>query len=62
MAKLLVVEAQNADFAKGFTQLAVELMALESPQPILQGAVSPGDIGQFSLLHREHKQIQQDLN
>lgn len=65
VGKLLVVEAKNADLAKGFTQLAVELIALdqwtESPQPILQGAVSTGDIWQFGLLHRGQKQIQQGL-
>ncbi len=31
-------------------------------QPTLQGAVSTGDIWQFGLLHREHRQISQDLN
>lgn len=65
VGKLLVVEAKNADLARGFTQLAVELIALdqwiESPQSILQGAVSTGDIWQFGLLHREQKQIQQGL-
>lgn len=64
--KLLVVEAKNADLPKGFTQLAVELIALDewsnSNQPILQGAVSTGDIWQFALLDRERKQITQDLN
>lgn len=63
--KLLVIEAKNADLAKGFTQLAVELIALdhwiESEQPILQGAVSTGDIWQFGILHREQKEIQQGL-
>jgi len=57
--------AKNADLAKGFTQLAVELIALDkwtdSEQPILQGAVSTGDIWQFGILHREQKQIQQGL-
>jgi hypothetical protein len=65
VGKLLVVEAKNADLAKGFTQLAVELIALDqwidSPQPTLQGAVSTGDIWQFGVLHREQKQIQQGL-
>jgi hypothetical protein len=65
VGKLLVVEAKNADLAKGFTQLAVELIALDhwtdSEQPILQGAVSTGDIWQFGSLHREHKQIHQGL-
>jgi hypothetical protein len=63
--KLLVIEAKNADLAKGFTQLAVELIALDqwidSEQTMLQGAVSTGDIWQFGLLHREQKQIQQGL-
>ncbi|MFM7219096.1 MAG: hypothetical protein ACKO21_02560 [Nodosilinea sp.] len=65
VGKLLVIEAKNADLAKGFTQLAVELIALdkwtESEQPILQGAVSTGDIWQFGILHREPRQIQQGL-
>jgi hypothetical protein len=63
--KLLVIEAKNADLAKGFTQLAVELIALDkwtnNAQPVLQGAVSTGDIWQFGILHREQKQIQQGL-
>ncbi|NJN57353.1 MAG: hypothetical protein HC879_07540 [Leptolyngbyaceae cyanobacterium SL_5_9] len=63
--KLLVIEAKNADLAKGFTQLAVELIALDkwtdNAQPVLQGAVSTGDIWQFGVLHREQKQIQQGL-
>lgn len=65
VGKLLVIEAKNADLAKGFTQLAVELIALDkwtdNAQPILQGAVSTGDIWQFGILHREQKQIQQGL-
>jgi hypothetical protein len=64
--KLLVVEAKNADLARGFTQLAVELIALnewsDSDTPILQGAVSTGDVWQFGLLNREDRQITQDLN
>ncbi|MEH2054657.1 MAG: hypothetical protein V7K97_00455 [Nostoc sp.] len=64
--KLLVVEAKNADLARGFTQLAVELIAIDawtdSQEPILQGAVSTGYIWQFALLNRESKQITQNLN
>lgn len=63
---LLVVEAKNADLSRGFTQLAVELIALDqwsdSDQSTLEGAVSTGDIWQFGLLHREHRQITQNLN
>jgi hypothetical protein len=65
VGKLLVVEAKNADLARGFTQLAVELIALDqwtnSDQSTLQGAVSTGDIWQFGLLSREQKQIRQGL-
>lgn len=64
--RLLVIEAKNADLARGFTQLAVELIALDqwsgSVQPVLPGAVSTGDIWQFGLPHREQKQVTQDLN
>ncbi len=45
---LLVVEAKNADLSRGFTQLAVELIALDqwsdSDQPTLPGVVSTGNI------------------
>jgi hypothetical protein len=63
---LLIIEAKNADLARGFTQLAVELIALDrwttSDEPLLYGAVSTGDIWQFGVLHREQKQVKQDLN
>lgn len=65
VGKLLVIEAKNAELAKGFTQLAVELIALdqwiEDHQPMLQGAVSTGDIWQFGILHRQQRQIQRGL-
>ena len=64
--KLLVVEAKNADLARGFTQLAVELIALDqwtdSDQTTLSGAVSTGDIWQFGVLTRSNQQIIQDIN
>ncbi|MGD1905516.1 MAG: hypothetical protein ACFB0C_05910 [Leptolyngbyaceae cyanobacterium] len=63
---LLIIEAKNADLARGFTQLAVELIALDqwtdSSEPMLYGAVSTGDIWQFGVLHRQARQVQQDLN
>lgn len=66
VGKLLVVEAKNADLSRGFTQLAVELIALDewndSDQQTLQAAVSTGDVWQFGLLHREQRQITQNLN
>jgi hypothetical protein len=63
--RLLVIEAKHADLARGFTQLAVELVALDqwcdATQPVLPGAVSTGDIWQFGLLQREAKRITQDV-
>lgn len=65
-SSLLIIEAKNADLARGFTQLAVELIALDqwlnASQTILYGAVSTGDVWQFGRLHREQRQIEQDLN
>lgn len=63
--KLLVIEAKNADLARGFTQLAVELIALDkyldSEQNILFGVVSTGDIWQIGELKRNEKKIICDL-
>jgi len=63
---LLVIEAKNADLARGFTQLAVELIALDqwtdSSTPILYGTVTTGDTWKFGLLRRQEKQIQKDIN
>lgn len=50
-----MVEAKQADMTRGFTQLAVELIALdrwvESNDLILYGAVTTGDIWQFGSFH-----------
>ena len=63
---LLIVEAKNEDLTRGFTQLAVELIAIrewsDSDAPILTGAVSTGYIWQFAQLHRDSKQIVQDVD
>jgi hypothetical protein len=62
----LVIEAKNEDLERGFVQLAVELIALdqwiESDQPILQGAISTGNIWQFGQFDRASRQVTQDLN
>lgn len=54
--QLLVIEVENADMQRGFTQLAVELIAVDQWSPIssptLYGAVSMGNIWQFGVLHR----------
>ncbi len=65
--EFVVVEAKNADLEKGFSQLAVELIALEQyleeyRQPILYGAVTVGNIWQFGALERESKQISKDID
>ncbi|NEO38417.1 MAG: hypothetical protein F6J90_19590 [Moorea sp. SIOASIH] len=66
---LLVVEAKQEDLTNGFTQMAVELIALDQwekcasveQQPQLFGAVSTGTIWQFGILHRQDKLITQQL-
>jgi hypothetical protein len=61
---LLVVEAKQADLDRGFTQLAVELIALdqwiESSEPVLYGAVTTGESWRFGTYDRAAKQIMQD--
>ena len=63
---LLIIEAKHDDLARGFTQLAVELIALdkwldEDGKP-LHGAVSIGNVWQFAILNRTTKLIIQDIN
>ncbi|MGB3239864.1 MAG: hypothetical protein WBB29_16330 [Geitlerinemataceae cyanobacterium] len=62
-SQCLVVKAKHADLARGFTQLAMELIALAQRQtdeiPFLVGAVTTGDIWQFGKLDRNAKQITQ---
>ncbi len=65
--RMLVVEAKNADLQRGFTQLAVELVALDrwsedSPEARLYGAVSGGDVWRFGYLDRAEKRVTHDLN
>jgi hypothetical protein len=61
----LVVEAKQADLTRGFTQLTVELIALDewidNDEPVLYGAVTTGDIWQFRSFAREIRTISQDL-
>ncbi len=65
---VLVIEAKNADLQRGFTQLAVELIALdrwledETADEPLYGVVSIGDAWRFGYLEREAKRVTQDLN
>ncbi len=61
---LLVIEAKNDDLTRGFTQLAVELIALAevAENNILYGAVTMGDVWRFGKLNKTEKQITQDIN
>ena len=62
----IVIEAKKEDLERGFVQLAIELIALDqwidSEQPILQGAISTGNIWQFGQFHRQQRIITQDLD
>ena len=64
--QLLVIEAKNADLQRGFTQLAVELIALAQWTGAisipLYGAVSIGNVWQFGILHPTTSRIIQDVN
>lgn len=65
--KVLIIEAKNGDLKRGFTQLAVELLAYDrwmedSSDPRLYGAVSMGDVWKFGFLDRAEKRVTEDLN
>ncbi|PIE32825.1 hypothetical protein CSA56_14100 [candidate division KSB3 bacterium] len=65
--EFVVVEAKNADMEKGFSQLAVELIAMEQyleeyQQGILYGAVTVGNLWQFGALERTQKRICKDID
>lgn len=63
---MLVIEAKQADLQRGFTQLAVELVALDQAladnSRLLFGAVTVGDAWRFGILNRETKHLIQDFN
>jgi len=62
---LLIIEAKQSDLTKGFTQLAVELIALDrwvdQPSPVLYGAVSTGEIWRFGAFHRQAHRVTEYL-
>lgn len=62
---LLIIEAKQADLARGFVQLGAELIALDqwttSTTPWLYGAVTTGDTWKFGCLHRADKTLVQDI-
>jgi hypothetical protein len=63
---LLVVEAKQSDLGKGFTQLAVELIAIDrwtdKPAPCLYGAVTTGEIWKFGRFERGTRRVFEDRN
>ncbi len=60
---LLVVEAKNDDMTRGFTQMAVELIALSKieEQDTFYGAVTIGNGWQFGILNVTQQTITQDI-
>ncbi|MEQ9481090.1 hypothetical protein [Coleofasciculus sp. F4-SAH-05] len=60
---LLVVEAKNDDISRGFTQLAVELIALAQAEEkdVLYGAVTIGNVWSFGKLDAKKLKISQDI-
>lgn len=61
---LLVVEAKNDDLTRGFTQLAVELIAISEVEEgdAFYGAVTIGDAWRFGRLEKTKQQIFQDIS
>ena len=60
---LLVVEAKNDDLTRGFTQLAVELIAISEVEEgdVFYGCVTIGDAWRFGRLEKTNKLIFQDI-
>ncbi len=63
---LLIIEAKHDDMTRGFTQLAVELIAfdqwLDADDKPLYGIITMGDAWRFAILDRVTKQICQDIH
>ncbi|MGB0564771.1 MAG: hypothetical protein ACPGVO_23695 [Spirulinaceae cyanobacterium] len=63
--QVVVIEAKKEDFVSGMKQLAVEMIALDqwldTPQTVLLGALTTGNLWQFAQLDRAQKQIEQGL-
>lgn len=58
------MEAKQSELVRGFTQLAIELIALDrwttSQNPILYGIVTTGEDWQFGTFDRGNRVITQD--
>jgi len=65
--ELIIIEAKNGEMDKGFTQLAVELIAVdhylaENSNPLLYGAITMGSMWQFGVLNRQTKIITKNID
>ena len=64
--ELTIIEAKRGDLDKGFTQLAVELIAMEKYEggehDTLYGVVTTGDLWKFGKLEHSSKTITKDMN
>lgn len=64
--QFVVVEAKKADMERGFTQLAVELIAMdqrtEEPCEHIYGAITIGELWRFGALVRRQKLILKDID
>lgn len=62
--ELLIVEAKNDDMTRGFTQLAVQLIAMSQveDQNIFYGAVTMGEVWRFGKLDRNLQTIFRDIH
>ncbi|WP_138499267.1 hypothetical protein [Nostoc sp. PA-18-2419] len=61
---LVVIEAKRDDLTRGFTQLAVEMIALsmlENAPNIVYGAVTMGDVWVFGTLEQNLRTITRDI-
>ncbi|MCI5177877.1 MAG: hypothetical protein D3911_00885 [Candidatus Electrothrix sp. AW3_4] len=64
--KFTVIEAKKGDLERGFTQLAVEMIAVskyENEEPdVLFGAITTGDLWKFGKLEALNRKIIKDIN
>ena len=62
---LVIAEAKQSDLTRGFTQLAVEMIAIDkaaaTEKPIIYGAVTTGEEWRFGKLDRQTKIVYQDI-
>jgi hypothetical protein len=63
---LLVIEAKQGDLSRGFTQLAVELIAVSQWSALntntYYGAVTTGDVWKFGILQKDIQTVFEDIN